>query len=57
MLAFLWDKLGPFIWQLQNLGCVIQQLIADNWCDGVDLILQSKVTHLMIETLESEERS
>ena len=57
MLKFLWEKFGPIIWQLHNLGCVVKQMIFDNWYEGVELILQSKVTHYMIETLESEERS
>jgi hypothetical protein len=57
MLRYLWEAFGSYLWTDRHFEPVMRYLIESGWSDGIKIMMRSKVTHSMIKTLSSDERS
>jgi len=57
MLRYLWESKGDYLWTDRHFEPVMRYLIESGWCDGIRILMRSQVTHNIVKTLSSDERS
>lgn len=57
MLRYLWEQNGSNFWVIDHLRCIMKQLISQKWQKGITMIFESEVTHQIVKSLTSNERS